>query len=162
MIPTVAHYIHKGIISKVLIKSITNFLIIFFIFQQLKSQISEIDQNGFNPFCDETLHFLPNANKTTVLTVFFGRNSRSWPKKSQTLCQMRSPTPHETSTVTRRCSFRKYCSHALTLVWYMLFLLCNEIVRNTKRWLSRCQNLITSGMVSRMKKQTRNVILLPN
>ena len=25
------------------------------IFQQLKSQISEIDQNGYNPFCDETL-----------------------------------------------------------------------------------------------------------
>ena len=35
-----------------MIKSIANFLIIFFIFQQLKSQI---DQNGFNPFCDETL-----------------------------------------------------------------------------------------------------------
>ena len=26
------------------------------IFQQLKSQISQIDQNGFNPFCDKTLH----------------------------------------------------------------------------------------------------------
>ena len=41
-----------------MIKSITNFLIIFFIFQQLKSQISEIDQNGFNLFCDETLHMV--------------------------------------------------------------------------------------------------------
>ena len=40
-----------------MIKSITNFLIIFFIFQQLKSQISQIDQNGYNTFCDETLHF---------------------------------------------------------------------------------------------------------
>ena len=39
-----------------MIKSITNFLIIFFIFQQLKSQISQIDQNGVKPFCDETLH----------------------------------------------------------------------------------------------------------
>ena len=39
-----------------MIKSITPFLIIFFIFQQLKSQISQIDQNGYNPFCDETLH----------------------------------------------------------------------------------------------------------
>ena len=39
-----------------MIKSITNFLIIFFIFQQLKSQISQIDQNGYNAFCDETLH----------------------------------------------------------------------------------------------------------
>ena len=38
-----------------MIKSITNFLIIFFIFQQLKSQISQIDQNGYNAFCDETL-----------------------------------------------------------------------------------------------------------
>ena len=41
-----------------MITSITNFLIIFFIFQQLKSQI---DQNGFNPFCDETLHILNGA-----------------------------------------------------------------------------------------------------
>ena len=39
-----------------MIKSITNFLIIFFIFQQLKSQISQLDQNGVNPFCDETLY----------------------------------------------------------------------------------------------------------
>ena len=39
-----------------MIESITNFLIIFFIFQQLKSQISQIDQNGYNPFCDEALH----------------------------------------------------------------------------------------------------------
>ena len=39
-----------------MIKSITNFLIIFSIFQQLKSQISKID--GYNAFCDETLHFL--------------------------------------------------------------------------------------------------------
>ena len=26
-----------------------------YISQQLKSQISKIDQNGYNPFCDETL-----------------------------------------------------------------------------------------------------------
>ena len=39
-----------------MIKSSTNFLIIFFIFQLLKSLISQIDQNGYNPFCDETLH----------------------------------------------------------------------------------------------------------
>ena len=32
--------------------------IIFFIFQQLKSQISQIYQNGVNPFCDETLHIM--------------------------------------------------------------------------------------------------------
>ena len=37
-----------------MIKSITNFLIILFIFQQLKSQISKIDQHRYNPFCDET------------------------------------------------------------------------------------------------------------
>ena len=40
---------------EILIKSITNFLIIVFIFQQLKSQKSQIDQNGYNTFCDETL-----------------------------------------------------------------------------------------------------------
>ena len=39
-----------------MIKSITNFLIIFFIFQQLKSQIFQIDQIRYNAFCDETLH----------------------------------------------------------------------------------------------------------
>ena len=43
---------------EVMIKSITHFLIIFFIFQQLKSQISQIDQNGYNAFCDETLQIL--------------------------------------------------------------------------------------------------------
>ena len=48
--------IYKGIFVLVMIKSITNFLIIFFIFQQLKSQISQIDQHGYNAFCDETLH----------------------------------------------------------------------------------------------------------
>ena len=41
-----------------MIKSITNFLIMFFIFQQLKTQISKIEQNGYNPFCDEFLHLL--------------------------------------------------------------------------------------------------------
>ena len=41
-----------------MIKSITNFLIIFFIFQQLNSQIAQIDPNGYNPFCDETRHIL--------------------------------------------------------------------------------------------------------
>ena len=54
MIPS-SSYI-KVYISEVMIKSITNVLIIFFIFQQLKSQISQIDQNGYNPFCDKTLH----------------------------------------------------------------------------------------------------------
>ena len=45
-------------ILEVMIKSVKNFLIIFFIFQQLKSQIYQIDQNGVKPFCDETLHIL--------------------------------------------------------------------------------------------------------
>ena len=40
-----------------MIKSITHFLITFFIFQKLQSQISQIVTNGYNPFCDETLHF---------------------------------------------------------------------------------------------------------
>ena len=47
--------LYKRNIFEVMIKSITNFLIIFFIFQQLKSQISQIDQIGYNAFCDETL-----------------------------------------------------------------------------------------------------------
>ena len=38
-----------------MIKSITHCLIIFSKFQQLKSQISQIDQNGYK-FCDEILH----------------------------------------------------------------------------------------------------------
>ena len=42
-----------------MIKSVTNFLIIFFVFQQLKSQISQIDQNGYNPFCNETPQMFP-------------------------------------------------------------------------------------------------------
>ena len=37
-------------------KYYTFFCITFFVFQQLKSQISQIDQNGYNAFCDETLH----------------------------------------------------------------------------------------------------------
>ena len=47
-----------------MIKSITNFLIIFFIFQQLKSQISQIDQNGYNVFCDETLQIYLNFEES--------------------------------------------------------------------------------------------------
>ena len=46
-----------------MIKGITNFLIVFFIFQQLKSWISQIDQNGYNPFCDETLHIVGDTAK---------------------------------------------------------------------------------------------------
>ena len=46
-----------------MIKCITNFLIIFFIFQQLKSQISEMDQDGFNLFCDETLQMKSYVDK---------------------------------------------------------------------------------------------------
>ena len=56
-----------------MIKSITNFLIISFIFQQLKSQISQIDQNGYNTFCDETLHImlttLPYGNLGRVTSI---------------------------------------------------------------------------------------------
>ena len=53
-----------------MIKSITNFLITFFIFQQLKSQISQIDQNGYNAFCDETI-FLSEAFKYDVPTSLY-------------------------------------------------------------------------------------------
>ena len=49
------------VLFEVMIKSITNFLI-FFIFQQLRSQISKIDQNGYNPFCDETLQIMSSRD----------------------------------------------------------------------------------------------------
>ena len=73
-----------------MIKSITNFLIIFFIFQQLKSQISQIDQNGYNAFCDETLHTysqtwhqscvnnLPAEQMTTAAVDRLGHWGRGW------------------------------------------------------------------------------------
>ena len=52
-------------IFEVMIKSIKHFLIIFFIFQQLKSQI---DQNGVNPFCDETLHINTDISHNVRVT----------------------------------------------------------------------------------------------
>ena len=53
-----------------MIKSITNFLIIFFIFQQLKSQISQIDKNGYNAFCDETLQMKSEFMQKPIYTNF--------------------------------------------------------------------------------------------
>ena len=50
-----------------MIKTITDVRIIFFIFQQLKSQISEIDRNGFNPYCDETLHIAKTNQSMSVI-----------------------------------------------------------------------------------------------
>ena len=41
-----------------MIKSITNFLIISLYFSSLNLKISQIDQNGVIPFCDETLHMV--------------------------------------------------------------------------------------------------------
>ena len=52
-----------------MIKRITNFLIIFFIFQQLESQISKIDQNGVNSFCDETLHIVRQEKKKKIMCL---------------------------------------------------------------------------------------------
>ena len=40
-------------------------------FQQLKSQISQIDQNGFNPFCDKTLHMILMIMYSLWLTMRF-------------------------------------------------------------------------------------------
>ena len=53
----VAHY-RQSHIFKLMIKSLTNFVTIFFIFWQLQSQITQIDINGYHPFCDETFHIL--------------------------------------------------------------------------------------------------------
>ena len=61
---------------EVMMQSISNFLIIFFIFQQLRSKISQIDQNGYKPFCDEPLHLLPfvkvgqNTALDLILMIF--------------------------------------------------------------------------------------------
>ena len=63
-------YIKEYKLFQVMIKSITNFLIIFFIFQQLKSQISQIDQNGYNAFCDETLHMLVQKNLSVEYIMY--------------------------------------------------------------------------------------------
>ena len=49
-----------------MIKSIINFVIIFCIFQQLKSQI---DQNGYNPFCDETLLIIIKIQNVKVIAI---------------------------------------------------------------------------------------------
>ena len=54
-------------ICEVMIKSITNFLIIFFIFQHFKSQISSVYQNGVKPFCDKTLHIVWRLKLNGVL-----------------------------------------------------------------------------------------------
>ena len=49
-----SHYILR-IFLKLWSKVLQIFLLFCFIFQQIKSQISQIDQNGYNPFCNETL-----------------------------------------------------------------------------------------------------------
>ena len=61
-------------IFEVVIKSITKFLIIFCIFQQLKSQISQIDHNGVNPFCDETLLSVSGGYDTIL--PYFGKRKQ--------------------------------------------------------------------------------------
>ena len=45
-----------------MIKSIRNFLIIFFIFQQLQSQISQFDKNLLIGFCEQILHIIHIAH----------------------------------------------------------------------------------------------------
>ena len=58
------------IIFEVMIKSIRNFLIIFFIFQQLQSQISQFDKNGLIGFCEQTLHILTKLLKKVLQFKF--------------------------------------------------------------------------------------------
>ena len=61
-----------------------NFLIIFFIFQQL---ISQIDQNGYNPFCDETLHiYMYFYLFQTDQHGFYGKHSGRMVKKLDVKC----------------------------------------------------------------------------
>ena len=62
-------------IFTVMIKSIIYFLIIFCIFQQFKSQISQIDQNGYNAFCDETLHLFSYCLENVLSIIMTPRLS---------------------------------------------------------------------------------------
>ena len=57
------------IIFEVMIKNIRNVLIIFFILQQLKSQISQFDKNGLIGFCEQTLQMY----RSTANMVFHQR-----------------------------------------------------------------------------------------
>ena len=65
-----------------MIKSIRNFLIIFFIFQQLQSQISQFDKNGLIGFCEQTLHILtsifPSCNQFATETTAKSHNLSSY------------------------------------------------------------------------------------
>ena len=65
-----------------MIKSITHVLIILFIFQQLKSQISQIYQNGYNAVCDETLHL---STTDSVTLVILQSNEIAWHLDGSTL-----------------------------------------------------------------------------
>ena len=49
-----AHYILHYFFGKVIIKSITKF-VIFYILAASTANVSQFDKNGYNPICDETL-----------------------------------------------------------------------------------------------------------
>ena len=55
-------------IFELMIKSITNYLFTFFIFQQLQLHVSQIDKNGYSPFCDETLQMLHKIQENRFTT----------------------------------------------------------------------------------------------
>ena len=74
-----------------MIKSITNFLIIFSIFQQLKSQISQIYQNGYNAFCDETLHL---QMRSTTFDVYSKWHTHSIMIDEFIMCTFPSSSRH--------------------------------------------------------------------
>ena len=62
-----------GYIFEVMSKSITHFLNIFFTFQQLQTQIVQINRNGDNTFCYETLQihqklYLPYTLRVSSLS----------------------------------------------------------------------------------------------
>ena len=85
-----------------MIKSITNFLIIFFIFQQLKSQISQIDQNGVKPFCDETLQ-MHHASKTVLLWILMPHHITLY--HTELLYMIHSTPNHITAHTSQHHSF---------------------------------------------------------
>ena len=66
------------------------FFLVSYIFQQLKSEISQIDQNGVNPFCDKTLHIMTHILGRAVFFYNVYRKShtlykQNWSKSNKFL-----------------------------------------------------------------------------
>ena len=116
-----------------MIKSITNFLIIFFIFQQLKSQISQIDQNGVKPFCDETLQ-MHQAIKTALLWILMPHHITLY--HTELLYMIHStPKPHHITHFTT-----PLIPHHTSLHHITSYTLHHTTVYTTQHWTAHPHN----------------------